>query len=40
MPTACHCVVCEDVTALDPRTRSTVDTVRRHGFQVMMVPAD
>ncbi|MFM9615784.1 DUF4262 domain-containing protein [Streptomyces niveiscabiei] len=40
MPTACRCVVCEDVTALAPRTRSTVDTVRRHGFQVTMVPAD
>jgi hypothetical protein len=36
----CHCVVCRDIGELDPRTRSTVDIVRRHGRQVVMVPAD
>ncbi|MFI6357979.1 DUF4262 domain-containing protein [Streptomyces sp. NPDC050743] len=38
--TACHCVVCQDVNELDPRTKSTVDTIHQHGWQVMMIPAD
>ncbi|MGP4009949.1 DUF4262 domain-containing protein [Streptomyces sp. 4N124] len=39
-PAACHCVVCQQADALDPRTQSTVDTVAEHGWQVMMIPAD
>ncbi|MFJ4848661.1 MULTISPECIES: DUF4262 domain-containing protein [unclassified Streptomyces] len=38
--TACHCVVCQDNTELDPRTRATVNAIHQHGWQVMMVPAD
>ncbi|MFG3589474.1 DUF4262 domain-containing protein [Streptomyces sp. NPDC047990] len=43
MPTGdntCHCVVCQDINDLDFRTQSTVDTIRLHGWQVMMIPAD
>lgn len=43
MPTAratCHCVVCQDIRDLDPRTQSTVETIHQHGWQVMMIPAD
>ncbi|GGY70789.1 DUF4262 domain-containing protein [Streptomyces xanthochromogenes] len=38
--TSCHCVVCQDVHELDPRTQSTVDVIQRQGWQVTMVPAD
>ncbi|SEF55985.1 protein of unknown function [Actinacidiphila yanglinensis] len=43
MPTdsaACHCVLCQDIDEPDPRTRSTVDVIRQHGWQVVMIPAD
>ncbi|MFM9442584.1 DUF4262 domain-containing protein [Streptomyces acidiscabies] len=40
MPNDCHGIVCDDVTGLEPRPRWTVGTIRRHGFQVTMVPAD
>jgi hypothetical protein len=38
--TACHCVICQHVGALDSRTQATVDTVTQSGWQVMMIPAD
>ncbi|MEV6020353.1 DUF4262 domain-containing protein [Streptomyces sp. NPDC051997] len=38
--TACHCVLCTDISELDPRTQATVDTIHRHGWQVTMIPAD
>ncbi|MFJ1974090.1 DUF4262 domain-containing protein [Streptomyces sp. NPDC087903] len=37
---ACHCVVCRDLSELDTRTRASVETVARHGWQVVMIPAD
>ncbi|SHN04663.1 DUF4262 domain-containing protein [Actinacidiphila paucisporea] len=43
MPTghdSCHCVVCQDIDALDPRTQSTVDIIGQHGWQVTGIPAD
>ncbi|GAA1990447.1 DUF4262 domain-containing protein [Catenulispora subtropica] len=36
----CHCVLCQELTELDWRTRTTADTVIEHGWQVLMVPAD
>ncbi|MER7834548.1 DUF4262 domain-containing protein [Streptomyces sp. NPDC096040] len=38
--TACHCVVCRQTTDLTPRARVTADTIDRHGWQVVGVPAD
>ncbi|WP_458248847.1 DUF4262 domain-containing protein [Streptomyces sp. MAI_2237] len=43
MPTAhavCHCVICQDVSELDARTRLSVAKVGEYGWQVVMVPAD
>ncbi|MET7474656.1 DUF4262 domain-containing protein [Streptomyces sp. NPDC005648] len=38
--TVCHCVVCQNITELDARTRSVVATIDQHGWQVMMIPTD
>ncbi|MGY6027040.1 DUF4262 domain-containing protein [Streptomyces spinosirectus] len=38
--TACHCVICQDLGDLDPRTQLTVDAIGEHGWQVVMIPAD
>jgi hypothetical protein len=38
--TACHCVVCQQTDDLTPRTRVTADTIDRHGWQVVGVPAE
>ncbi|AYV32210.1 hypothetical protein EES41_36245 [Streptomyces sp. ADI95-16] len=38
--TPCHCVLCQGINELDPRTQSIVDAIRQHGWQVSMVPAD
>ncbi|GAA0270087.1 DUF4262 domain-containing protein [Streptomyces polychromogenes] len=38
--TPCHCVVCQDIIELDPRTQSTVDVIEQRGWQVTMIPAD
>ncbi|MFI5808594.1 DUF4262 domain-containing protein [Streptomyces sp. NPDC051561] len=38
--TACHCVVCQNIGALDSRTQATIGTVAQSGWQIVMIPAD